>query len=253
MTLPAGPRTETSRALNKSAVSRYLQLADLFRRRIEQGDWAVGARIPTITELTRDCGVAAVTVRRALDILDRDGLIERFRAKGTFVRQRPARDAWCSVRTDFSGLLIARYSSRIEVLEDAPGPAPAFLDGSEWPGVNAPHYRRIRRRHWRDGQPFLLSDLHIEAAAYAGLPDGALTTMTALQLAATVPGRTIAEAEQELTVIGADLTVSTELGVRLGAPMARVIRLAVDGAGQRFLAVAGIYHGDTARLRIKLK
>lgn len=247
------PETETARALNKSAVSRYLQLAELFRSRIERGDWPVEARIPSISDLARDCGVSAVTVRRALDILEEDGLIERFRAKGTFVRQRPARDAWCAVRTDFSGLLIARYSSRIEVLEDAPGPPPPFLTDSDWPGQDAPAYRRIRRRHWRDGVPFLVSDLHIAAGAYAGLPEGALERLTALQLAAAVPGRSIATAEQELTVLAADLGSSTELGVRLGAPMARVVRLVVDHEGQRFLAVSGVYRGDAARLRLKLK
>lgn len=162
--------TETARALNKSAVSRYLQLADLFRSRIERGDWQVEARIPSIKDLARDCGVSGVTVRRALDILEADGLIERFRARGTFVRQRPARDAWCAVRTDFSGLLVARYSSRIEVLEDAPSAPPPYLADGDWPGRNADTYRRIRRRHWRNGQPFLVSDLHIETGAYAALP-----------------------------------------------------------------------------------
>ena len=77
--------------------------------------------------------------------------------------------------------------------------------------------------------------------------------MTALQLAAALPGRTITAAEQELTVIGADLAVADQLSVRLGDPMARVVRLAVDQNGQRFLAVEGIYRGDAARLRVTLK
>ncbi|MDD9730325.1 UTRA domain-containing protein [Mameliella sp. AT18] len=77
--------------------------------------------------------------------------------------------------------------------------------------------------------------------------------MTAMQMASAVPGRAIAAAEQELTVTGADLSVANELSVRLGEPMARVVRVAVDEAGQRFLAVEGIYRGDSARLRVTLK
>ncbi|MFC0161897.1 GntR family transcriptional regulator [Mameliella alba] len=253
MNAPRPLATPTAEALSKSAVSRYLQLAGMFRRRIEQGEWALDQRIPTITELAADCGVAAVTVRRALDILEEDGLIERFRAKGTFVRRRPERDTWCAVNTDFSGLLIARYSSRIEVLEDVPSPPPAFLSAGDWPGVSAPRYRRIRRRHWRQGAAFLVADLYVEAGAYAALPEGALASMTAMQMASAVPGRAIAAAEQELTVTGADLSVANELSVRLGEPMARVVRVAVDEAGQRFLAVEGIYRGDSARLRVTLK
>lgn len=253
MTGPADLSTPTAEALKKSAVARYLQLAGLFRRRIEQGEWPVGHKIPPIIDLARDCGVTAVTLRRAMDILEADGLIERLRAKGTFVRRRPARDTWCAVNTDFSGLLIARYSSRIEVLDDTPGAPPPFLEDGEWPGRNAAQYRRIRRRNWRRGQPFLLADLYIEQCAYDSMPTGALERMTALQLAAALPGRTITAAEQELTVIGADLAVADQLSVRLGDPMARVVRLAVDQNGQRFLAVEGIYRGDAARLRVTLK
>lgn len=44
--------------LSQSAVSRYLQLATLFRRRVETGEWAVGTRIPTVDELADECGVA---------------------------------------------------------------------------------------------------------------------------------------------------------------------------------------------------
>ena len=72
------PETPTSQALKKSAVARYLQLASLFRARIESGEWEVDSRIPTVEELARDCGVATMTIRQALDILEAEGLIERF-------------------------------------------------------------------------------------------------------------------------------------------------------------------------------
>ena len=71
--------------LDQSAVSRYLQLATLFRRRVETGEWAVGSQIPTVDELAEECGVARLTIRQALDQLESDGIIQRFRAKGTFV------------------------------------------------------------------------------------------------------------------------------------------------------------------------
>ena len=34
--------------LSRSAVSRYIQLAALFRERIKAGKWPVGARLPTL-------------------------------------------------------------------------------------------------------------------------------------------------------------------------------------------------------------
>ena len=73
---------------SRSAVSRYIQLASLFRRRIQAGQWQVGQQIPTVDELAAECGVARATIRQALDILEAEGLVERYRAKGTFVRPR---------------------------------------------------------------------------------------------------------------------------------------------------------------------
>jgi GntR family transcriptional regulator len=66
----------------------------------------VGQQIPTIEELAAECGVARATIRQALDILEDEQLIARFRAKGTFVNARPQAQIWCEVATDWSGLLI---------------------------------------------------------------------------------------------------------------------------------------------------
>lgn len=250
--LPYG-LVDTGAALDRSAVARYLQLADYFRQRIARGDWPVGGRLPTVEQLAAECGVASMTLRRALDILAAEGLITRHRARGTFVAARPPRDLWCEVQTDWRGLLIARYTSRIEILLDRPAAPPAFLDPGTWPGRPAPRYRRMRRRYWREGVAFMVADLYIDADACALIPPDALTSCTAMQLVSDLPGRPIAQAHQELSVIGADLLTSEQLSVPLGAPMARVIRLAVDAQGVQVLAVDGTYRGDLTRVRIKLQ
>ncbi|MBX2885336.1 MAG: GntR family transcriptional regulator, partial [Granulosicoccus sp.] len=66
-----------SAALDKSAIARYIQLASVFRNRIRNGDWKVGEQIPTVTQLSAEYGVAGMTIRQALDILQSEGLIER--------------------------------------------------------------------------------------------------------------------------------------------------------------------------------
>lgn len=249
--------TATARTLKKSAVSRYLQLAGHFRRRIETGEWRVGHRIPTVLELSEDFGVAGLTVRRALDILEDEGLIERFRARGTFVREMPKRDLWCNIRTDWADLMNARYADRIELLANDLGPAPHFLasgDGlGDWPGRPAAQYRRLRRRYWRAGVPFMLADVYIDEMAFACLPDGSAELLTALRMVSDLPGRPVAQAQQELTILSADLTIAEALSVPQGAPMARMVRLAVDHDGTRMLVADGLYRGDSTKLRLTLK
>jgi GntR family transcriptional regulator len=239
--------------LSRSAVSRYIQLATLFRRRIEQGAWKLGAQIPTVDELAAECGVARATIRQALDQLEAEGLIERFRAKGTFVRSAPAANRlWCEVETDWSGLLRSREGAEIETLG-----IPAAVAGSAIPtaeiGSVASAYRHIRRRHWRDAQPFLLADVYLDDRLYPAVTPEDLRSKTALKLVAGIPGARITDARQTLTIGTADVETAAALQVPLNAPVAHVRRAAVDQHGVLVLLADGIYRGDVVRIDIKLR
>lgn len=237
--------------LNRSAVARYLQLATLFRHRVEQGAWPAGKQIPTVDELAAECGVARATIRQALDQLAQEGLIERFRAKGTFVRATPPDRLWCDVETDWNGLLRSREGAEIEILSDHPN-----QDGSVAPvhaGHPAPSYRHLRRRHWRNGQPFLLADVWMDDRLSAKVTAEDLVTKTSLKLVAGLPGVTIAEARQTLTIGSADVETAAALHLPLNAPVAHVHRTAMDPEGTTLLIANGIYRGDMVRIDVKLR
>ena len=242
--------SSTASALKKSPVARYLQLAALFRRRIETGEWPVNSRIPTVDELAEECGVANMTIRQSLGILEQDGLIERFRAKGTFVRKRTRRDLWCEVQTDWGGLLLSRDNARIEVLSVEQGhPAPRVTPEIGTPGAS---YTHLRRRHSRDGEAFLLADVYIDADVAARIPPEDFQTKTSMRLIADVPGLKIVDARQSLTIGTADPEISELLAIPLGDPIAFVQRIAVAEDGRLTLVANGIYRGDMVRVDIKL-
>jgi GntR family transcriptional regulator len=248
---PVGTAGTAALDLNRSAVSRYIQLATLFRRRIEQGVWKTGQQIPTVDDLSAECGVARATIRQALDQIEKEGLIERFRAKGTFVRQAPQERLWCEVETDWSGLLRSREGAEIEILADEPG-----RDGASIPqtiGRPAASYRHLRRRHWRGGQPFLLADVYLDDRLSPKVTDADLRSKTALKLVAGIPGVRISDARQTLTIGSADVETAAALKLPLNAPVAYVHRAAVDARGVLILVANGIYRGDVVRLDVKLK
>jgi len=237
--------------LSRSAVPRYLQLATLFRRRIGGGTWKLGGRIPTVDELAAECGVARATIRQALDALEEEGLIERFRAKGTFVRNSPAKRIWCDVEADWNGLLRPREGARIEILSDSAGvPGERIPDAI---GEKAPLYRHVRRRHWRDGQPFLLADVYLDARLSPLVTAEDLSTKTALRLVSGLRGVRVVDARQTLTIGTADVESADALHLALNAPVAHVHRAAVDERGTLALVADGIYRGDVVRIDIKLK
>lgn len=249
----AGSKSEnaTMKALQKSNVSRYIQLASLFRQRIESGEWDVGQKIPTVKELADQCGVATMTIRQSLDILEGEGLIERYRAKGTFVLERPKRDLWCEVKTDWSGMLIARQDATIELLSDESGATLPRYDGDI--GNAAPHYRHLRRKHSRNGSAFLLADVYVDERITPQIPEESYAKVTAMRLVSDIPGHAVADARQIVTIGAADLETSTELNISIGDPVAKVQRVAVNQHGDIILLANGIYRGDMMRIEVKLR
>lgn len=67
----------------------YLTVADALRRRIELGDWMPGDRLPNEKELAEEMYVSRVTLREALGLLERDGVITRRHGIGSFVERKP--------------------------------------------------------------------------------------------------------------------------------------------------------------------
>ncbi len=66
--------------------SRYGALAAAIRQRVVDGEWPPGTALPAETRLAAEHGVALGTLRRALELLAEQGLIERRHGRGTFVR-----------------------------------------------------------------------------------------------------------------------------------------------------------------------
>lgn len=67
--------------------AKHRQVYEIMRSRIESGDYRPGDRIPSEAHLIREFGVSRPTVARALQDLERRGLVRRRRGAGTYVSQ----------------------------------------------------------------------------------------------------------------------------------------------------------------------
>ena len=70
--------------------SAYEAAAGTLRRRILTGRYRRGARLPAERELCGDLNVSRITVRRALDLLEEERLIDRRQGSGTYVAPHSA-------------------------------------------------------------------------------------------------------------------------------------------------------------------
>ena len=64
---------------------------ELLRRSIMDGSLPPGHRLPPEVRLARELQVGQVTLRSALARLEREGLVQRHRSRGTFVSERNIR------------------------------------------------------------------------------------------------------------------------------------------------------------------
>lgn len=65
----------------------YTQLLDQLRAQIMSGQYPSGSKLPSESELIEAYGVSRGPIRQAMGILENEGLIERVKGSGTYVRQ----------------------------------------------------------------------------------------------------------------------------------------------------------------------
>ena len=70
---------------------KFQELSEDLRREILAGTWAVGTKLPTEAQLSRETGLSLTTVRRAYEDLVDKGLVIRRQGAGSFVATPPSR------------------------------------------------------------------------------------------------------------------------------------------------------------------
>jgi GntR family transcriptional regulator len=76
------------RTLGRASGPLYRQLADLLRKPISDGNFAVGSELPKEAHIAEHFGVSLITVRQALRELESEGLIRKRSAKPAVITAR---------------------------------------------------------------------------------------------------------------------------------------------------------------------
>ena len=63
----------------------YLQLREIIRNKIDDGEYMPGTAIPSANKLAETFGINRITIRNAVDALVNEGLLRRVQGKGVFV------------------------------------------------------------------------------------------------------------------------------------------------------------------------
>lgn len=128
-----------------SSVPLYIQLKRKFAQAIQNGIWLPGNTLPSERYLSEALNVSRITIRKTLELLLQDGLVERHQGVGTFVKQRIEQPV--SVLTGFSEEMQARgLKPETRVLECTIRPATPdeALNLGLKPGQPVSYLKRLR-------------------------------------------------------------------------------------------------------------
>lgn len=79
-------------------VPKYIQLREILRARIEEGEYLPGAAIPSESELVEEFGIHRLTVRNAINSLTLEGQLKPVQGKGVFVVGKKSATSWIPCR-----------------------------------------------------------------------------------------------------------------------------------------------------------
>ena len=244
---PASAHDE--RLFGDSPLPRYAQLSALLRRRIERGQWARGGQIPTLQALIAEFGVARVTVRQAINLLAREGLVSPQRGRGTFVTGQPPARGGLRLATSLAALadMYRNDEPKLTLLEETS--ATPHLSADD--GKPAARYRFMRRVHSRKGESYCVISIYLDERIFRRAP-ARFRRHTVIPLLVDLRVK-IAQAWQTLAIGSADVEVARLIGMPVNAPIAEVRRVCRDASGTVIYLAEVTYRGDYIHLQMDLK
>jgi GntR family transcriptional regulator len=208
---------------------KYAAIIAEIEQAIADGRLAPGDRLPAERALAEEHGVSRMTVRQALQSLEARGLLRRAigRNGGSFVaRPKLERDLGT-----FSGL--SEQLARQGVAAGARVLSARAVDGSI----------EIERVRYADGEPLAL-ERSTFPARFEWLLELDLTGSLYELLGDAAPVRAI----ERIEPVAADADEAEALGLRIGAPLLLVDRIAYDAAGEVVETARDVFRGDRTRI-----
>jgi GntR family transcriptional regulator len=204
----------------------HRQVYEVIVRRVAQGLWRAGDCLPSEQALARELGVSQGTVRKVLDALTAEKLLERRQGKGTFIAENT------QARALFRFFRLAHPGGRRVTPERGPETVKVRAARAAELGrlnlAKGDKVIEIVRTRLIDARPALRETVVVPSALFPGMEKRSPLPNTLYSLYQTAYGVTITAAREELRADLADEADAKTLGVAVGAPVLCIDRIAVS-------------------------
>ena len=232
--------------MSRPRIPLYMQIVDALIERLEQGELAAGDRMATERALAEEFGVNRRTVRQALDVLGRRGLIERIQGSGTFVSE-PRLERGAAEFFHFTEQVRQRGSAAGSIILNLERVVPSPLVAQELEMAAGAEVYRCHRLRTVNGQPVLIETFALPADLVPGFESFDFEVRSVYEIMRMEYNVDVAYARQSLEAVALSEIEAQWLGTTMGAPAMLERRLAFDRNGRPVDFGTDIYRGDRIR------
>jgi GntR family transcriptional regulator len=209
----------------------YRQVYDIMVRKVAQGVWRPGASLPSEQNLAKEMGVSQGTMRKVLDALTAENLLERRQGKGTFIAENTQE------RTLFRFFRIARPGGKRmtpeRVDEKVKLRASRALERTKLGLAKTDKVVEIVRTRHIEKVPSIHETIVLPAPLFPGIEKRPSLPNSLYSLYQSDYGLNIVAAHEELSAQLATAADQEELGIPKGGPILVIERLAVSLQDQK--------------------
>jgi GntR family transcriptional regulator len=209
----------------------YQQVYDFLIKQVAAGEWGPGEPLPSEQALAARLSVSQGTVRKALDALASEGLIERRQGKGTYVAQHTSERAMFRFfRLARPGGARAMPTSAGESLKSRTARAVDCVKLALQAGERVYEISRVRMV---DGRPAVMERIVVPARIFPGLEKHQPLPNALYVLYQRDYGVNIVSTEEQLSADVARKDDCRRLKLAEGTPLLCIDRVAISLEGNR--------------------
>lgn len=205
----------------------YEQLEDEIRNHIISGKYSYGKKIPSEKTLVEKFGISRVTVRKAIDNLCKDGLLEKKQGKGTFVKSVKIKDRLDSIHGFTDSLnKNGRWPRKIIIEKSYKTPDEKTREELK---INLDDSIIYLKRVLLDGgSPYMIDESYYSAKQFPGLFDKINNRSSIYKILMNEYQIQLAKSYKEISIIIADKTVQEELSCSPDEPLFFIHKITYD-------------------------
>lgn len=231
----------------------YQRLRDQLAEQIANNRWRPGEAIPTEAALSAEYQLSTGTVRKAIDALVSEGILERQQGRGTFIRRAQFQSSLFRFFR-FQTVSGERQVPESRILSIEPVAAPSAVAQALGLPADALVIRIVRVR-LLDVKPVLAEEIWLPRQRFQALLEIDLSREGPLlyPIYEEVCGQVVASAEETLTAESVNDVYARLLQVAVNSPVIVIERLARDYAGTPLEWRRSRGHAEHFRYRVDIR